>query len=190
MSGVHLRSLTDADRRRILTWRNAPDVAAGRYAGHEISAEEHEHWFAAIAGDPRRAYWIIELDGQPVGLANLHDIENAHGRCAWDYYLADPAARGKSLGAFVEYAILQHVFEHRSLNKLSCETLADNAKALEQHRSFGFVEEARFRQHVLKAGAYRDVIGLSLLAQDWRRIRPDCEARLRARGLPLPSAAI
>ena len=88
----------------------------------------------------------------------------------------------------VEYAVLQHVFEHRALNKLWCEVLADNEAVWKLHLSFGFVREATFRQHVLKGDAYRDVVGLGLLAADWRRIRPDCEARLRAKGQPLPSA--
>lgn len=185
---VALRRMAVADRARILSWRNSAEVAAFMYSDHLISKDEHAHWFTAALKDQRRAYWIIELDGQSVGLANLYDIENAHGRCSWAYYLADPATRGKGVGALVEYAVLQHVFEHRSLNKLCCEVLAENETVWQLHLSFGFVRESLLRQHVLKGGGYRDVVGLGLLAADWRRIRPDCEARLRARGLPLPSA--
>ena len=186
--GVALRTMTKADRERVLSWRNSPQVAAFMYTDQLIAKEDHARWFEAALADPRRVYWIIELDGQSVGLVNLYDIENTHGRCSWAYYVADPATRGKGVGALVEYAVLQHVFEHRSLNKLWCEVLADNEAVWKLHESFGFVREALFRQHILKGDEYRDVIGLGLLAQDWRRIRPDCEARLRAKGLPLPSA--
>jgi len=185
---VTLRTLLPEDSERLLAWRNSPEVAPYMYSDHTITDGEHGRWFAAITGDPRRAYWIIEHDGVPVGLVNLYDIENTNGRCSWAYYLAEAGVRGQGVGALVEYAMLQHVFENRSLNKLWCEVLAENEAVWKLHESFGFVREALFREHVLKGGEYRDVVGLGLLAADWRRIRPDCEARLRGKGQPLPSA--
>src|SRR5215212_1817111 len=111
--GIALRRMAKADRDRIMTWRNSREVAAYMYTDQVIAKEDHARWFEAALADPRRAFWVIELDGQSVGLANLYDIENTHGRCSWAYYLADPATRGKGVGAMVEYAVLQHVFEHR-----------------------------------------------------------------------------
>lgn len=182
---VTLRALGPDDRGRLLAWRNSPEVAAHMYSDHQISPREHARWFEAIGADPRRAYWIIELDGAPVGLVNLYDIDKGHGRCAWAYYLADPSVRGRGVGAFVEYRMLQYVFEHLGLNKLWCEVLAENEAVWRLHLSFGFVEEARLRRHVLKGGVYRDVLGLGLLREDWRRVRGECEARLAAKGFAL-----
>jgi RimJ/RimL family protein N-acetyltransferase len=78
--------------------------------------------------------------------------------------------------------MLDHVFGPLGLNKLWCEVLAGNEAVWKLHLSFGFVEEARFRQHVFKGGAFLDVLGLGLLADDWRRARPACVARLAAKG--------
>lgn len=180
---VSLRKLAADDRDRLLAWRNSPDVAAYMYSDHAITAEEHGRWFAGIEGDHRRAYWIIELDGAPVGLANLYDIDAGNRRCAWAYYLADPAVRGRGVGAQVEVAMLDHVFDDLGLNKLWCEVLASNEAVWKLHLSFGFVEEARFRQLVLKGGTFLDVLGLGLLADDWRAARPACVARLAEKGL-------
>jgi UDP-4-amino-4,6-dideoxy-N-acetyl-beta-L-altrosamine N-acetyltransferase len=179
--GVTLRRLRPDDKDRLLAWRNSPEVAPYMYSDHAITSDEHAAWFAGIDGDPRRAYWIIELDGRPVGLVNLYDIDETHRRCSWAYYLADPAVRGQGVGAQVEFAMLDHVFTARRLNKLWCEVLADNAAVLKLHLSFGFRAEAHFRAHVTKGGKPKDVIGLGLLAEDWRKARPDCEARLRLR---------
>jgi UDP-4-amino-4,6-dideoxy-N-acetyl-beta-L-altrosamine N-acetyltransferase len=187
---VSLRRLRADDKDRLLNWRNSPEVAPYMYSDHLIGAAEHETWFAAIDGDPRRAYWIIELDGQPVGLVNLYDIDERNSRCSWAYYLADPNVRGQGVGAQVEFAILDHVFTARRLNKLWCEVLADNEAVLKLHLSFGFRAEAHYRDHVTKGGKARDVVGLGLLAADWRKARPDCEARLKLRRAgDLPTAS-
>ena len=60
---VELRPIRPDDKARLLAWRNSPDVAAYMYTDHQISADEHERWFAGIEGDARRLYWIIALDG-------------------------------------------------------------------------------------------------------------------------------
>jgi len=51
MPNVSLRDLTEADRERLHTWRNSPDVAAYMYTDHKISRAEHDRWFDGLAGD-------------------------------------------------------------------------------------------------------------------------------------------
>jgi UDP-4-amino-4,6-dideoxy-N-acetyl-beta-L-altrosamine N-acetyltransferase len=189
MSGaprVELRDLRAADRDRLLVWRNSPDVAPYMYSDHAITADEHRRWFDRIAGDQRRAYWIIEMDGDPVGLANLYDIDRPNGRCAWAYYLAEPQVRGRGVGSWVEYLMIERVFGDLGLDKLWCEVLAGNEAVWKLHQSFGFEIEARLRRHVVKDGRPQDVLGLGLLKADWARVRGAQRLRLAAKGYTLP----
>jgi UDP-4-amino-4,6-dideoxy-N-acetyl-beta-L-altrosamine N-acetyltransferase len=179
---IELRPLRADDRARLLAWRNSPEVAAYMYSDHAISPAEHDRWFAGIEGDDRRAYFVIEVDGAPAGLANLYDIDRANGRCAWAYYLADPSVRGKGVGGYVEYRMIEHVFGPLGLTKLWCEVLVSNEAVWRLHQKFGFQQEARLRRHVIKAGAPQDVIGLGLLAEDWATVRPTMAARLQRMG--------
>lgn len=179
---IELRPLRDDDRDRLLAWRNSPEVAAYMYTDHQIGEEEHARWFAGIDGDARRAYWVIEMDGLPVGLANFYDIDRRNGRCAWAYYLADPAVRGRGVGGFVEYAMIEKAFKTFGLQKLWCEVLCSNAGVIRMHQRFGFKEEARLRRHVLKNGALEDVVGLGLLVEDWAEARPKVLKTLQASG--------
>lgn len=183
---VDLRPLESGDAGRVLAWRNSPDVRAYMYTDHVISPDEHARWFAGIEGDETRRYWIIEMDDAPVGLANLYDVDRRNQRCAWAYYLADPAVRGLGLGSYVEYWMLEYVFEGLHLDKLWCEVLASNEPVWRLHETFGFVTEARFRGHVIKAGRRVDVLGLGLLASDWRARRPAMAERLKQRGFEPP----
>ena len=182
---VRLRDLTPADSDRLLAWRNLPEVARWMYSDHEISRAEHDRWFAGIAGDATRKYWIIELDGEPVGLANLADISTPHRKAAWAYYLASPTVRGKGVGAFVEVFVLDHVFRTLGLNKLCCEVLLENEAVWKMHESFGFQREALYRDHIWKGGRGHEVVGLAILASDWENAREASVARLRARGFEI-----
>ena len=185
MTQIILRDLIAADRARIHAWRNSPDVAAYMYTDHPISAAEHDRWFDGLAGDPRRRYWVIEVDGAPVGLANLGNIDPAAGRCDWAYYLASPAVRGLGVGSFVEFWMIDYVFSTLGLRKLWCEVLLSNEAVWGLHLLHGFQREALYRAHVIKHGAPADVVGLGLLAEDWRARRPLMLERLRAKGFDI-----
>jgi UDP-4-amino-4,6-dideoxy-N-acetyl-beta-L-altrosamine N-acetyltransferase len=182
MTDVRLRALESDDRERLLEWRNLPEIALWMYSDHRISADEHARWFEEALVDRRRRYWVIEVDRRPVGLANLYDIAPEHRRCAWAYYLADGSLRGKGVGAFVEFWVIEHVFKEARLNKLWCEVLVANEGVWRLHESFGFRREALFRAHVWKSGEPADVVGLGLLAADWELARPESVKLLRAKG--------
>ena len=182
---VCLRPATADDSARMLNWRNQPDVAQWMYSDHVISAEEHEVFMARVLKDPDRRYWIIELDGAPVGLANLADISQTNRKAFWAFYLADPATRGKGVGAFVEVFVLDFAFRELGLQKLCCEVLIENEAVWKTHESFGFVREALYRSHVWKAGVPRDVVGLGMLASEWEAARPASVTRLRAKGFEI-----
>lgn len=186
---VRLRRLRADDGERVLAWRNSEAVAPFMYGDHLITPDEHARWLAGALEAADRRYWIVELDGAPVGLANLARIDPASSRAEWAYYLADPAVRGRRVGAAVEFAVLEHVFGRLNLHKLWCEVLAENEAVWRLHESFGFKREAMYRDHVRKGGRWLDVVGLGLLAVDWARARETCAARLRDKGQD-PSALL
>jgi UDP-4-amino-4,6-dideoxy-N-acetyl-beta-L-altrosamine N-acetyltransferase len=179
---VRLRLIGPDDSARVLAWRNSPQVSAYMYSDHQIGQDEHDRWFATALAASDRRYWIIEMDGEPVGLANLARMDLGARRCDWAYYLGEASTRGRGLGSRIEYIVLRHVFETLGLNKLWCEVLVENEGVWKLHESFGFVREALLRQHVFKDGRFQDVVGLGMLASDWAAARPVIEARLRDKG--------
>lgn len=190
MPEVSLRPLEPADRERLYVWRNSPEVAAFMYTDRPIAPEEHARWFAGIDGDARREYRVILVDGVPAGLANFYDIDRNQGRAAWAYYLADPSVRGKGVGGYVEYLMIERAFGELEsgglgLRKLWCEVLATNEPVWKLHQKFGFRQEALLRAHVVKRGAPADVMGLGLLAEEWPAARPAMLERLKRLGYPV-----
>lgn len=182
MTKAALRSLRETDRARLLAWRTSPQVSAFMYSDHQISVAEHDRWFNGIAGDSRRRFWVIEADDVPVGLTSLADIDNLHGRATIARYIADPAVRGRGMGGFAEFKVIDHALLRMGLRKVWSEVLETNAVAWRLHMAHGFQQEALFRGHVVKNGQPANVIGLGLLAQEWRAIRPVARKRLIDKG--------
>jgi UDP-4-amino-4,6-dideoxy-N-acetyl-beta-L-altrosamine N-acetyltransferase len=183
MRMISLRDVVPEDKDMIRNWRNLPEVRQYMYTDHEIGAEEHTQWFQGILRDPKRRYWVVMLDGEPVGLFNLADIDHHNKRCYWGFYVANVEARGRGVASFVEYAVMQYVFEELRFNKLCGEVLASNELSLGFHKSFGFVEEGHLRQHVIKGGKSVDVVVMGMLREEWEAQKPEIEARLKTRGL-------
>ncbi len=186
-ASVTLRALRPDDKDRLLAWRNAPEVAAYMYSDHLITPQEHDRWFAGVAGDDRRDYRIIEMDGAPVGLANFYDIDRAQSRASWAFYLADPSVRGKGVGGMVEFLMIERAFGELALRKLWCEVLASNEAVWRLHLKYGFVQEARLRAHVVKGGQSQDVLGLGLMVEEWARVKPGVLERLVRLGYSVKS---
>lgn len=175
-SAVALRPLALEDTVRVRDWRNLPEIAAYMYSDHHISEGEHARWFGSAMTDPTKRYWIIELDGAPVGLANLYDISEAQRRAYWAFYLASPEVRGRGVGAFTERFVLRHVFEELGFDKLCCEVLATNAGVVKMHQRYGFQVDGTLRQHVVKAGERVDVVTMSLLRDEFNTGRWSADA--------------
>ena len=172
---IELRDLRPQDSEQLRQWRNSPEVAAYMYTDHEISPEEHAAWFAGIEGDPTRKYWIIVYKGEDVGLVNLAGIDMKNRRSYWAFYVASPTARGLGVGSFVEWAILGYAFDNLKLNKLCAEVLSTTPTVVALHKRFGFVEEGRLRQHIIKNGQFVDVVTLGLLASEWEQVKPSLQ---------------
>lgn len=155
----------------LLRWRNLPEIARFMYSDHAITPQEHAAWFQRARTREDARYWVITTDGIDVGLVNLVDIDNHHGTASWAFYIADSAARGKGVGAYTEYTLLEVVFGEMALRKLSCEVLASNPAVRAMHERFGFVREGCFREQIAKPGGPVDVHRLGILAREWQQVR-------------------
>lgn len=167
-TGVDLRPLRLDDIIRVREWRNLPDVARYMYTDHQISEGEHARWLGDAIERPDRRYWIIELDGRPVGLANMVEISERHRRASWAFYLADPAIRGRGVGSFTEMFVMREAFEELKLNKLCCEVLGSNEAVVAMHEKFGFMIDGVLRQHIWKVDHFEDVVCMSMTADEYR----------------------
>lgn len=172
-----LRPLTPEFLELVRTWRNSLAVAQYMYTADPISTEQQQNWYTRISQDASVQYWLIYYRDRPVGVANLHAISQRNRSCYWAFYLGEENLHGSGIGAKVELAVLEYVFEDLKLNKLACEVFVTNDKVVAMHEKFGFRREAYFRQHIYKDKAFVDVVGLALLRREWQQLRDTLRPR-------------
>lgn len=175
-----LRPLAPDDLELVRAWRNSPAVAQYMYTADPISAEQQQAWYARISQDATVQYWLIYHQDRPVGVANLYAISERNRSAYWAFYLGEENLHGSGIGAKVELAVLEYVFEELKLNKLSCEVFVTNEKVVAMHEKFGFRREAYFRQHIYKDKQFVDVVGLAMLRREWQQVRDALRPRPRA----------
>ncbi len=169
-SDFSLREMTEDDLGVVLEWRNLESVRAYMYTDHIISMEEHRAWYSRAKKDPTSVYLICEEQGAAIGVVNFVQIDHTNEKAFWGFYLGQQSGpRGR--GSIMEYLALEYAFGQLGLRKLCGEVLSFNDHVLKLHNKFGFLEEGRFRQHVLKNGKYEDVISIGLLADEWAEKR-------------------
>ena len=164
-----IRKLEESDSSNVRKWRNQAHVREVMYTDHEITVAEHEAWIIRALNNDDSCYLILERNGSPQAFINFTSIDQKNGKCFWGYYLISPH-NGGGIGSVMAWFSLDWCFRVLGMRKLFCESLASNRRACSLYRKFSFTREAVFRDHVLKDGAPQQVLGFSLLSDEWSRV--------------------
>ena len=176
LADVTLRPMTGDDLEMVLGWRNAPAVRRTMYTNHEIGAEEHARWFAAMTARDDCRLLIAEVNGRgPAGFVSVTELDPLHRTCSWAFY-GDTGNPVKGLGSLMEFHALELMAGALGVRKINCEVFAFNDRVIALHKRFGFREEGLFREHKLKDGVPVDVVRLAMLTREW----PEHRERIRA----------
>lgn len=161
----YLRPMVHDDLESVLCWRNHPDVRRYMYSQHEISFEEHKHWFESASVKTDRHLLIFERNNIPLGFININQIKSG-GIAEWGFYTAPEAPKGT--GFKLGVAVLQYAFVDLNLHKLCGEVLAYNKPSINFHLKLGFQQEGRLRDHYFDGQQYYNIEYFGLLARDWQ----------------------
>lgn len=170
---IRLRTIREEDQEMIRQWRMMPEVTKYMYTDPVITEESQKIWFRSIAYDDSLIFWIIQYDGNDIGVLNITGIDNVNKKCDWAYYIADDSCRGKGIGGTLECNIYDYVFEHLHLNKLCCEVFTFNEKVIRLHEKYGSEIEGTRREHIIKNGEKYDIVEMAILKDKWMRIRDE-----------------
>ncbi len=161
----HIRPVLSTDLGLMLAWRNHPQVRAYMLTQHEISIDEHRHWFERSNGDPSRRLMIVEQKGEPLGFVSFSGV--AVGAIAnWGFYASPETAKGA--GTKLGLTALEFAFDELLLHKVCGQALAFNEASIRMHQKFGFRQEGILReQHKINV-SYHDIICFGLLRNEWK----------------------
>ncbi len=127
-----------------------------------------EMWRERLAGNKAGSgelSLVAVRDGQPVGLAGLHEPRAVwRRRHAMGLGISVAAhVHGQGAGSALMQALLDHADRWANLLRVELTVFADNARAIALYRRFGFQEEGRMRGYAWRDGAYADCLSMARL---------------------------
>jgi UDP-4-amino-4,6-dideoxy-N-acetyl-beta-L-altrosamine N-acetyltransferase len=173
---IRLKRVTQDDLERIMYWRMKPSVTKYMNTDPILDMEKQKEWYSKISRSDEMYYWIIWVDGVPIGLIGIIDIDRANRRCSWIWYIGEDEYRGKGIAKKIQLNLYDYVFETLGLNRLFSHILSYNEHEINNvHLACGYEVEGIMKQHVYKNGQYLDVVIMGITADRWREIKPSYE---------------
>jgi RimJ/RimL family protein N-acetyltransferase len=169
---TRLRGVERQDLPRFQAWLNDPEVRIGMTLFQPLSMVQEERWFEGLQDRPIEEHPLaIEVaQGESwttIGNCGLIAIDWRVRAAEFGIFIGDKAYWSKGYGTEVTRLMLQHSFQALNLNRLFLRVFADNLRAQRAYEKAGFVLEGRLREAEYHAGAYVDVIVMSVLASEW-----------------------
>lgn len=167
---ISLRKITVDDLEKIMNWRTMPEVTKFMYTDPVLNMEMQKKWFKEIE-KKSDIYWMLMCDNVDIGVVILLNIDKENKVCGWAHYIGNLDYRGKKIMPLVEYNIYDYVFDVLEFEKLTCELLESNKRALDIHIRCGSTIEEKLPNHVLKNGLSYDAVRVAITKKQWNNIK-------------------
>jgi UDP-4-amino-4,6-dideoxy-N-acetyl-beta-L-altrosamine N-acetyltransferase len=161
----NIRELTEEDLPKVLNWRNHPKVRSFMLTQHEISFEEHRHWFYKVTQEKKHHLFIVEQVGQSIGFVQFNR-STAEGVADWGFYASPNAPRGT--GIKLGITALDHAFANLKLNKIVGRAFENNKASISMHLRLGFNLEDKLIKHTNNNGVCVTLHCFGLHSNEWQ----------------------
>jgi len=156
---LFVRWLTDARTTRTLALRSPLSLAL------------EEGWFERLLEQHGRDVWHFVIcrtaDGRPLGGIDLHDIQLVNGSASLGIAIGDPADTNQGYGSDALRALLGFGFGELRLERIWLDVYDYNERARRVYERVGFVLEGTLRHALWRDGAFRDVLRMAILREEW-----------------------
>lgn len=165
---VILAPLTDADSETLFRWINDRALVLFNAPYRPVSDAQHRAWFDAVRRRDDVAIFGIRLadGGALVGSCQLHGIHPVHRSAELQIRIGRAEQRGRGLGTHAVRLLLDFAFRDLNLRRVFLHVLAGNAPAIRAYEKAGFTREGVLRRAAYIDGEYRDVVVMSVLAEE------------------------
>ena len=164
-----LRSLGIEDAALTLRWRQADRAEFLNQGATTVAAQAA--WIESRPDSEEN--FVIELvDGTPVGMLSLIDIDTANGHAESARFLIgeEEAVRGVPAAVEAMKLLYEHAFEKLGLERVWGTVAAENRRMIKWQLYLGMIEEGRLRRHYRLAGRWQDAVCLGILSDEYRRV--------------------
>lgn len=169
---MSLRRIERSDLAFLVTLSNDPVVRAN-VVGWEfpLSLGGQDAWFERQLTDIRTVRLMVDVDGTPVGMTGLWDIDWRNGTAGTALKLGGrPDVRGRGHGTRAIELLMRFAFEDVGLRKLTSTIIDGNSASLRAYvAKSGWTVEGRRVEQVWRGGEYRDLLMIGMLRSAYVR---------------------
>lgn len=154
-----------------------PDPEIQRLTGSDPAAFTHEKVTAYVraclqAGD-RRDFLLLSPEGRIIGESVVNEIDWA-ARCGnFRIGMFRSADCGRGVGSWAVRMTRDFAFETLGLHRLELDVFSFNPRAVRAYEKAGFRREGVRRDAVWDGAAYGDDILMSILEDEWRKMKEE-----------------
>jgi RimJ/RimL family protein N-acetyltransferase len=166
---VALRPLETRDAETTLRWRLGERAALLNRGATTV--EEQRAWIASRPSSERN--FVIELlDGRPVGMLSLIDVDLVHGHAEPSRFLIGEPDAVRGVPAAVEAMLLLYrlAFDELGLHRVYGTIAAQNRQMIKWQAFLGMTEEGRLRDHYVLDGRRQDAVCMGMLEAEYRTV--------------------
>ncbi|EAC8104827.1 spermidine N1-acetyltransferase [Listeria monocytogenes] len=119
--------------------------------------------------DQSERRFILELDGQMVGLIELMEIDYIHRRAEFQIII-DPKFQGHGYAVSATKLAMKYAFHVLNLHKLYLVVDKVNEKAIHVYEKVGFIREGELIDEFFVDGTYHDAIRMCIFQHQYREM--------------------
>ncbi|EEP1627687.1 spermidine N1-acetyltransferase [Listeria monocytogenes] len=119
--------------------------------------------------DQSERRFILEVDGQMVGLVELMEIDYIHRRAEFQIII-DPKFQGHGYAVSATKLAMKYAFHVLNLHKLYLVVDKVNEKAIHVYEKVGFIREGELIDEFFVDGTYHDAIRMCIFQHQYREM--------------------
>ncbi|EKZ0252011.1 spermidine N1-acetyltransferase [Listeria monocytogenes] len=119
--------------------------------------------------DQSERRFILELDGQMVGLVELMEIDYIHRRAEFQIII-DPKFQGHGYAVSATKLAMKYAFHVLNMHKLYLVVDKVNEKAIHVYEKVGFIREGELIDEFFVDGTYHDAIRMCIFQHQYRKM--------------------
>src|SRR5437016_10218509 len=151
---------------KIIAWLKVPAVRESFVPAFPENLSELQKYFT----DPRRDYFSVYYNDQPVGIVGGENIDPTAGKLEMKKLVGESGSQGKGIGKRATFGFLYYAFMIRNLNKVYIHSRDINMRNINLNSRFGFELEGVFIDDITVGDNHQDVLRMALFKPVWLRI--------------------
>lgn len=164
---ISIRKFKNTDIPNKVKWINDP--LNNKFLHYDLPLEiiKTEIWFEKNKDRKDRYDAVIEVDGIPVGLIGLLNIDVKNKKAEYYITLGEREYLGKGIAKNASFLILEYAFAELGLNRVYLYTEVDNIPAVKLYERVGFICEGVLKNDLFSKGRCIDRYVFAITKRDF-----------------------